>query len=210
MEFKDFKFDAEQLDSSGSFSGYGSVFGNVDSCGDIVAPGAFAKSIEKATPIMLWHHNPAEPIGVWNQASEDGYGLKVTGTLLKDEVQRAAEAYALLKAKAITGLSIGYLPCEYSIDAKTGVRTLHEVDLLEISLVTFPANKKATVSDVKAEIKTIREFEAALRDVMGFSKDEARRIASCGFNKGRDALENSGEMKAIMHGLDELIKIFRR
>ncbi|MBY0407102.1 MAG: HK97 family phage prohead protease, partial [Rickettsiales bacterium] len=96
----------------------------------------------------LWQHQQEEPIGVFSQIAEDANGLYVQGRLLLD-IQRAREAHALLKEGAISGLSIGYSPVRYRIDEATGVRKLAEVELWEISLVTFPANEAAQVTVVK-------------------------------------------------------------
>lgn len=140
------------VDDEGRFAGYASIFGVVDSQNDRMEAGAFHETLsEKATDIrLLWQHNFEEPIGVFTALREDARGLYVEGKLLLD-VQRAKEAHALLKAGAICGLSIGYVPVKYHIDASTGVRVLQEVALYEVSLVTFPANSAATVHAVKQE-----------------------------------------------------------
>lgn len=173
------------ISEDGTFSGYGSVFNVEDRVGDIVAPGAFEKSLEEwakkgRLPALLWMHDSSQPIGIYTEMREDAHGLYVEGKLLKGEVKQAAEAYALLKAKAIGGLSIGYRVKREEWDNDTFIRTLKEVELWEVSLVTFPANPDAQVSTVK-QIKTIREFEAALRDEFGFSHAQAKAVASRGF-----------------------------
>jgi HK97 family phage prohead protease len=173
-----------------TFEGYGAVFGNVDSYGDVIQPGAFAESLAVAAksevwPAMLLQHGgwgmgaeDMTPIGIWTSLSEDGVGLKVTGKLA--DTARGREAYALLKMDprpAISGLSIGYIPKEWAQRSKPEEprRTLKKVDLMEVSLVTFPANGKARISAVKSldEIVSIRDAEAYLRDAGGFSKSEA-------------------------------------
>ncbi len=191
MESKNLPFELKNSEENGVFEGYAAVFGNKDAWDDVIAPGAFARTLQqhksrKSMPALLWQHDSRQPIGVWESMKEDDRGLYVKGRLLKEDVYRAREAYALLKAGALSGMSIGYYARDYSMDEKTGVRTLKEIELMEASLVTFPANDKARVDSVKAAgITTIREFEAALRDVLGFSATEAKRIASCGF-KARD------------------------
>lgn len=141
----------KSYDENGSFAGYASIFHVVDNQQDMMLAGAFASTLEKSGGIkLLWQHNFEEPIGYFTQLREDARGLYVEGKLLLD-VQRAKEAHALLKAGAIAGLSIGYVPVKYRIDPQTGVRLLEEVDLYEISLVTFPANEQATVHAVKQE-----------------------------------------------------------
>lgn len=210
MESKSLPFEVKATSEDGVFEGYAAVFGNKDAWDDIIAPGAFKKTIlqhksRKTMPALLWQHDSRQPIGVWESMKEDDTGLYVKGRLLREDVYRAREAYALLKAGALSGMSIGYYATDYETDTKTGVRTLKEIDLVEASLVTFPANPEARVQAVKAAgITTIREFEAALRDVLGFSAAEAKRIASCGY-KSRDAavLQKQVEMDAIVEKISK-------
>jgi HK97 family phage prohead protease len=141
----------------GSFEGYGSVFGNVDSYGDIVDKGAFTKTLhDRGNKVkLLWQHDSTQPIGVFTSLSEDSVGLKFTGQLNLD-VQKGAEAYSLLKQGALDGMSIGYCPIQWSVDSKdASITHLNEVMLFEISLVTFPANEEATVSSVKDRFDTL-------------------------------------------------------
>ncbi|MEY9196629.1 HK97 family phage prohead protease [Sinorhizobium fredii] len=146
MKTKDFALQIKDLSDEGTFEGYGSVFGNVDSYGEKVMPGAFVASLAKhrregSTVLMLWQHNPDEPIGVWEDLAEDSKGLWGKGRLIK-EVQKARETHALMKAKAIGGLSIGYREVKVTPDGS--VRNLEELDLREISPVSFPANRPST------------------------------------------------------------------
>jgi HK97 family phage prohead protease len=174
------RFEVRETSADGTVEGYGSVFNVTDSYDDVVAPGAFLASIKahKAAgtmPAMLWQHEGDEPIGVWDDCTEDGKGLKVRGRLALDTA-RGKEAQALLKMGAINGLSIGFMSKEWSYSEETDIRTLTEIDLWEVSLVTFPANPKARITSVKsadvAAITTIRQAEKALRDA-GFSDDAA-------------------------------------
>ncbi len=172
------------LDESGQFSGYASVFDVVDAENDLIARGAFAHTLAEQGDgrevRFLWQHDPHEPIGRFDRVEEDAYGLHVEGRLLLD-VRRAAEAHALLEAGALSGLSIGYRPVRYTIDTKTGTRTITELKLYEISLVTFPANRHARVRGLKAGAPgTVRELEAILRDA-GCSRAEAKALAARGF-----------------------------
>jgi len=139
-----------KTNEQGRFAGYASVFNIVDQQRDIVLRGAFSKTVKgRAHEIkMLWQHQQEEPIGLFNRVFEDARGLYVEGSLLLD-VRRAKEAHALLKAGVVKGLSIGYSPVRFRIDAKSGVRLLSQVDLWEVSLVTFPANEAANVTVVK-------------------------------------------------------------
>lgn len=145
-----FGLNLKSIDSQGRFAGYASVFNVVDNQRDIIKRGAFAQTLKGRVPDvkLLWQHQQEEPIGVFDAIFEDSTGLYVEGRLLLD-LQRAMEAYTLLKEGAIKGLSIGYSPVRYHIDASTGIRYLSEVELWEISLVTFPANAAANVTVVK-------------------------------------------------------------
>ena len=161
------------LEEGGRFTGYASVFHVRDGQADAVAPGAFARTLADARksgvwPKLLWQHNPSEPVGVIERLEEDAYGLRLEARLLLD-VRRAREAYALLKAGVIDSLSIGFEAVEARRDARTGTRILEEVRLWEISLVTFPANAAARVTDVKASdpwglvLEGLRKAAAILR-----------------------------------------------
>ena len=136
--------------------GYASVFGACDQGGDVVAAGAYAASLKRLAQAggkvrMLWQHDPAQPIGLWEEVVEDGRGLRVRGRLLP-EVARAREAAALVKAGAIDGLSIGYRTRRAEKDAG-GRRVLREVELWEVSLVTFPMLREARLAGTKGEAR---------------------------------------------------------
>src|SRR3989337_59790 len=127
----------------GVFEGYGSIFGNKDSYNDIVAAGSFKESLEKnGLPAMLWQHNPDVVIGKYIEAREDQAGLFMRGEI-NLEVQQGREAYALLKQGALKGMSIGFITLEDEYDRESQVRTIKKVSLMEVSIVTFPANKRA-------------------------------------------------------------------
>ncbi|MEM8786759.1 MAG: HK97 family phage prohead protease [Pseudomonadota bacterium] len=125
--------------------GYASLFGAADQGGDIVQKGAYVRSLgARRQPVrMLWQHDPARPIGVWTDIREDGKGLYVKGRILAD-VQDGREALALLEAGAIDGLSIGYRTVQAE-RAAAGGRKLIEIDLWEVSVVTFPMLPEARV-----------------------------------------------------------------
>lgn len=200
-----------------TFSGYGAVFGNIDSYGDVIEKGAFTKTIEefKASgkwPAMLSQHGgwlssaqDMTPVGVWTEMREDDHGLYVEGKLA--DTPRGRELYELMKMTprpAIDGMSIGYFVTEYTDEKKDGelIRHIKGIDLVELSLVTFPANKEARIADVKSEELTIRDAEHALRDA-GFSRAEAKRILAEGFNSSlslRDAEEkdDSSEIAELL------------
>jgi HK97 family phage prohead protease len=136
------------IDDVGTFEGYASVFGEPDSYGDTIKPGAFKKAVAlKSKPAMFWQHDPAEPIGAWLDLAEDTRGLKVKGKLVT-EVPRAAAAYALIKANALNGMSIGFR-ARASERGPNGGRVLTDIELIEISLVSLPAASKARITSVK-------------------------------------------------------------
>ncbi len=142
--------EVKSLDADGKFAGYASVFDVVDSQRDRMRPGAFRNSLrDRETPVkLLWQHQWENPIGVIEQIFEDAKGLFIRGRLLMD-VAKAREAYALLKAGALRGMSIGYQAKKSRRDPDTGVRELLEVELWEVSIVTLPANAQANVTVVK-------------------------------------------------------------
>lgn len=144
------RLQLKSLDSQGRFAGYASIFDVVDNQRDIMLRGAFSNTLSKQhTEVkLLWQHQQHEPIGVIERIFEDTQGLYIEGRLLMD-VQRAKEAMSLLRAGAVKGLSIGYSPVRYRTDPETGVRLLAEVELWEVSLVTFPANEAARITVVK-------------------------------------------------------------
>lgn len=202
----DFGCELKATGDEGEFEGYGSVFNITDFGGDIVVRGAFADSLasQKAAgrmPAMLWQHRPSEPIGVYTSMEEDDVGLKVRGKLAL-KTARGAEAYELMKMGALSGMSIGYRSRDDSYDRVTGVRTLKKLDLVELSLVTFPMNDASRVSSVKSDIdtlETLRDAERYLRD-SGMSRVEAvafiARVKSLGQSDS-----DGGEMQQIVEAL---------
>ena len=204
LETKNIPFEIKEVsDSTGFFSGYGSVFGNVDQGGDIVENGAFKKQISPIIPV-LWQHNPNEVIGKYTTVREDSKGLYVEGELAL-KTQKGAEAHELLKMKAVSGLSIGYSVDKYEIDQKKDVRVLKEITLWEVSVVTFPMNVKAQVTNVKdlfsGGMPQEREFERFLRE-SGFSRSQAKAITAHGFK----AIQREAEPEDH----SELIKLLQK
>ena len=152
-------------------------------------------------PPLLWQHNADEPIGAWREMREDSHGLYVKGELFVNDIPLAKEAYKLLKESVVSGLSIGYRAKESYRDKKTGARVLTKLDLLEVSLVTFPANTEARVTGVKTffaagQAPSMREFEAFLR-ASGLSRKQAKGVISQGYKalavKESDAIERLRE-----------------
>ena len=178
LEHKYSQIAGELVVSDGStISGYASLFGRADQSGDVVEQGAYGlslgKSVAKGNSIkMLWQHDPAQPIGVWDEVREDTKGLWVKGRILTD-VARGKEAAALVGAGAIDGLSIGYRTVK-SRKNDAGGRLLSELELWEVSLVTFPMLPDARVggkgSDPADPI--LRELAAAFSDARSLMADD--------------------------------------
>lgn len=211
--------DFKAEDDEGVFRGYASTFGNVDEGGDIVMPGAYAKSLQKrgAKGVkMFWQHDSRELLGMWEEIEEDKRGLKVKGRLLLS-VQRAKEIYEFMKAGAIDSLSVGYRTIKSTFDTTTNTRSLLEVDLWEISPVTFPMNPKARIQGVKGDIvlPTRKEIEAALRNDGGFSHADSRKAAAVlkgllrnGEDETVQPLRHAAG-QAITRGLDDVLRAIR-
>lgn len=168
LEHKFARFgDGLSVTDGAEIEGYASLFGQADQGGDIVQKGAYAASIQAMTAAgqrvkMLWQHDPAQPIGLWTEVREDARGLWVKGRLL-DCTQKGREAAALIAAGAIDGLSIGYRTRKAAKDEK-GQRLLTELELWEVSLVTFPMLPSARVEakgDEPATDTALRELAAA-------------------------------------------------
>jgi len=155
--------------------GYASYFGKPDQGNDVVEAGAYAASLKHLTAKdrtvkMLWQHDPSQPIGVWDEVFEDAKGLYVKGRILMD-VEKGREAAALLAAGAIDGLSIGYRTKKATKNAK-GQRLLAEVELWEVSLVTFPM-----LPDARIGAKGDTPFDADLRDLAAVIHDARHMLA---------------------------------
>ena len=211
MNKKDLSFEIKAVSDDGLFSGYASVFDNVDSYGDIVRKGAFVESISEweakgKMPPILWNHDPSDPIGVYTKMQEDDKGLFVEGRLLIDDVPRAKQTHALMKAGVIDGLSIGYRVKEYLYNVDEEVTDLIKLSLREVSIVTFPANPETRIEAVKSrldagELPTLPKFEKFLREA-GFSKSQATAIAGHGLRKLLS--DSAPEAKSIQNALNIL------
>ncbi|WP_143872523.1 HK97 family phage prohead protease [Catenovulum sediminis] len=184
-------FEVKSVQQTGEFEGYASVFGNKDSHDDVIVKGAFSKSIAEwkskgRMPSLLWQHKRDEPIGVYTEIKEDDYGLYVKGKLLVDDDPLAKRAHAHMKAGSISGLSIGYRLMDWEYDKEMEAWRLKEIDLREVSLVTFPSNDESRINNVKSsfelgEIPKPKELERALRDV-GMSQKQAKAFMSGGYS----------------------------
>lgn len=201
--YKTIPLEVKAGSAAGTFSGYLSRFNEKDQGGDIVMPGAFAKSLAiwkesgRAAPI-LWQHMPREPIGDWSELKEDDTGLLSTGSLWLDDAPYAKLAHKGMKTKTITGLSIGYSIDRADHDNAKGAFLLHELTLHEGSVVTSPMLDTARVDAVKCllsdgTLPTMKEFEDFLRESGGFSKSQATIVASRGLGQLLKRSDSAGE-----------------
>lgn len=192
MENKEFfaEFEIKADDEEGVFYGYASTFGNMDNVNDIVEKGAFAKSLRKREPKVLWQHDMSKPIGKVIEAKEDANGLFVKVQLaIKTTLGR--DAYEMLKAGVITNMSIGYRVEKYEMDEAKGCRKIKECELFEFSLVTIPANDEAKVIGVKSTPSNERDFEKFLRE-HGYSRTVAKAITARGIKGYQEILRDAG------------------
>lgn len=173
-------------EKNGVFRGYASKFNGIDSYGDTILPGAYAKVVKtvKALPIFLNHETHDVPIGLYTLVKEDDKGLYVEGSLTLS-IPKARDVYEAIKAGSLSGLSVGILLTHNDYELKDpddiwSGRTIKNVSgLREISVCTYPADNVARISAVKSEgdVKTIRDLEERLRDA-GFSKVDAMAFIS--------------------------------
>jgi uncharacterized protein len=196
-ERRDFSLTDVKLSGStktGLFSGYGAVFGNVDAVGDVIEKGAFAGSLRewqaqgKLPPMLLQHGggmfggspDAMLPIGKWTSMEENAKGLRVEGELFAQGTERGQYIYEGLKSGALDGLSIGFRTRKFKVGTRAGEpdRTLQEIDLREVSIVTFPANPKARITGVKTlGPSEARELESLLGE-RGVSREHAVRAVA--------------------------------
>ncbi len=232
IERKEFALEVKEVNDDFTFQGYASVFDVEDEQRDIVAKGAFKRSLrahKKAgtMPALLWQHWMDEPIGKWMEFIEDDYGLLGHGKLFVEDIPKARQAYRLLKERAINGLSIGYVVAENGAKVdRTGLRTLKQVELMETSIVTFPANRLARVSLVKSGVlPSERDFERWLTHDAGLTRSQARNVLSKGYRDlltraKQDAGEDDDytqdaevfdeeEASSMIESLDDILKELR-
>ena len=191
--------DFKQLDTEedGTFEGYGSVFNNKDL-------GAFENTLKGKKPKqvkLLYQHKTDEPIGVIDSLEEDNKGLYIKGRLAMG-TQKGREVYELMKMGALDSMSIGYRlsPDDYKYDPKQKKRIIKSVDLMEISLVTFPMNPKAKITKVKLAEMNVREIEEHLRDAGCESVAVAKHTAQVLYKSYR-----SDEQRDVVESISQLI-----
>ncbi|MDB1135485.1 HK97 family phage prohead protease [Candidatus Anaplasma sp. TIGMIC] len=136
------------VSDKGIFWGYASVFNRVDQQKDIIAPGSFAESLKRRKVALLWQHNTKDPIGKILSLTENSFGLLMTAQLNLD-LLKGREVYSMIKKGIINSLSIGYRVVTSRRDKRSRIRIITKIDLWEVSLVTFPANDRATISNIK-------------------------------------------------------------
>ena len=201
------EFKEIDQDDDGSFEGYASVFNNKDLGNDVIRRGAFLDSISERSPKgvkLLYQHKSDEPIGVIDSLEEDSKGLKIKGRLAMG-TQKGKEVFELMKMGALDSMSIGYRlkPDGYKYDPKDKRRIIKSVDLMEISLVTFPMNPKAKVTKVKLAEMNPTEIEKYLRDVGGMSVSLAKESAPIlykSFNR---------QLRDVVDSVEHLINIIK-
>lgn len=187
VDLREFKLDAGDGDQVGTLEGWGAVFGNVDSYGDVIERGAFKRSLKKwqgergKFPPMLLQHgggflsggsDDMVPVGQWTHMEEKSKGLWAEGKLFGMNTDRGQYLYENLKAGELDGLSIGFSIKElrFGTSADEPARTLLDIELWELSIVTFPANDRARITEAKSDL---RQFEAYLRETHKFSRADA-------------------------------------
>ena len=218
LEHKRVQFDLEDVSDEGVVTGYASVFGNIDSGNDVVMPGAFSKFLsgrgEKPVK-MLWNHVPSFPIGKWTRLEEDEKGLWVEGKLTLAS-PKAQEIHALIVDGVVDSMSIGYR----TIDAEDAgdIRKLKELELWEVSMVTFPMNSEARIAEAKSltadDLRNLteRDFEAILtgkRDAVRLSRTAAQLLMKGGFSAFHNTTRDAGEEKAVSRMLESVLHEIR-
>lgn len=190
MKFKHIDLTEFQVKFSSTgaatIEGYGSIFGNIDSDGDIVMPGSFTASLKSRMPMMLYQHKSDKIPGIWEKAAEDSKGLYLTGKTIDTTLGR--DTAEELRSGALTGMSIGYSVKSGGAIYDKNTRILKDLDLYETSLVTFPANEQATVTNVKAALESI--------DTAADLLEQANAIC-CGLMDG--SMTSSPELMASMN-----------
>jgi HK97 family phage prohead protease len=200
MERKRFALKIKAVDdTTGTFTGLGAAYNNVDLGGDKIMPGAFTRTLAAGKPFpLLWQHDPSNPIGT-ARVTDTPQGLQVEGTLLLQD-PTAQKAYTFMKAGVIKGMSIGYETLQSSMDGD--VRQLKELRLWEISVVTFPMNESATISSVKSLSLSDDEVQHHLRAIRRHQKALHGHVKAL---LGADDLDDEGDTTAdVLEGDSEV------
>lgn len=208
----DIKFAAAE----GAFSGYGSVFGVLDSKNDIIMPGAYAEVLKSGAYVPVYvNHGWLRgdlPVGTWADLKEDERGLYGQAGLVM-QMPSAVNAYWGMKSGLVTGLSVAIIPDSKATERRSdGARVIHRIKAMkEISIVTEPANDESRIVDVKfkdelEQVETVRDFERLLRDVGAFDQAAAKLLTA----KARDlfAQRDVGDQEAQTKAAEELNAAF--
>ena len=208
----DLECDYKELDADddGTFEGYASVFNNKDLGNDVIKQGAFSESIKGKKPRqikLLYQHKTDEPIGVIDSLVEDNRGLKIKGRLAMG-TQKGKEVFELMKMGALDSMSIGYRlsPDDYKYSDKLKKRTITNLDLMEISMVTFPMNPKAKITKVKLAEMNVREIEHYLRDVGLMSSSVAKQSANVLYKSFNHEVD---EQRDVVNSIKHLIETIK-
>lgn len=229
MDRIEVKFASEDVDAkTGEFSGYGAVFGNIDSHGDVIEKGAFKASLREwrkksALPSMLIQHGyglsemSGVPVGVWSEMEEDDQGLKVKGRLINLDTDRGRTIHGAMKEGALRGLSIGYRAVKFRYGQKPAepYRTLSEVALFEVSVVAEPSNEKARVAAMKSALldltpEDIRDLDAAFRTEELSQRDAKKAVSAFKKWLQRDAGAPGSDPRDEDAAAKELAEAIRR
>ena len=219
---RNFPLHIRNIDDTGIVEGYASVFDVVDSYNDVIAPGAFNRTLKswaasgRMIPV-LWQHEMDNPIGVTLEAAEDEKGLAVKAQLVT-EVGQAREAFALAKAGALGGMSIGFSIPNKASDGQSAmvyddvrkVTIIREVKLFEYSLVTFPANEAATIDSVKAAAQALEEateaFTLHYKDTVSLLR-EMRTLLEAGQRSARTTRNEDDALSAVLNEARQLLAV---
>lgn len=204
---------------TGEFTAVAWAFGEPDRQGDVIDKGAFAASLARYAkngnlPPLLWQHDHKEPVGSWLELAETEQGLEGTGRVSLDTT-KGREVYPLLKSGALS-LSIGFQSEPADSYTKDGIRHFKNVDLLEVSLVSVPANQNAVIREVKsfADCQNERDFESLVRDALGLSRRQAKRLTSVGFpaltQRDVEGQADEPDEQAIIAALKAATQIIRK
>jgi len=217
LEEKTFPLEIKELTEEGQFEGYAAVFGKPDSMGETIVQGAFTKTLkEKDFFPMCWYHNPQDPIGIVYLV-EDSKGLKTKGEL-NLEVQSAREKYALMKQKAIRGLSFGFKTVKDLWEGPK--RFLKEVKLYEVSPCIFQAHPKALISAVKQEFGMIPQSIEGAVEYLEKELKSGRMLSAANLKLINNAVEalvvilkklepikpTQGDKKSLYHSVIEKLE----
>lgn len=198
------------------FEGLASTFGNIDLVDDIVLPGAFKDSLGKMTPKVLWQHDTWQPIGMPENIGEMEDGLFIKAKLPKADTFVSGRVMPQVKVGSISSMSIGFNVEDFEIT--DGVRILKKVKLFEVSLVTFPANPKAIVTNFKSDrkitiedvekLETREEYNTFLKD-SGIYSRQAREFLAARFDPKQsksDQGQSNSELTDAMTAFTKKLK----